>query len=283
MIKQSLVTKFTCIALGLAAAGTTSAAIVNFRNVAEGIVFQGGAAVGTIRAEFNYNLRDTGINALGSNDTTRPDRFPDKMRVTCESGLQNNGVLCDPISSGGNGNVNAFQSWGFDAVAHTAANPSGAFGIATYSPFSAFQDEYSVKVILNLTSGANVGTFSADSDISKITIVNNIERNFSVFHDTVRFDTGIGSFTFDNLGFPLSVPPIPQVAPLTNIYLEDALLALNQFPTSESSFQIGLLNSGYFGRMNSISELQAVPEPGNWPLFALGLTGLVYSLRNRQS
>ncbi|HMU64553.1 MAG: PEP-CTERM sorting domain-containing protein [Nitrosomonas sp.] len=247
------------------------AAIVNFANETKGIVFQGSTQVGTINATFHYNLRDKGINALGSNDITRSDKFPDKMKVECLAGLQNNGDLCDPIGAGGVNNTNAYQSWGFNPLAPTAANPEGEFGIASYTPFSAFQDEYFVTVKLNLTAGSNIGSFSESFDINKITIYNNIES--SVWRDEVQFDTAIGLFRFIKEEFPLSVPPIPQIPPLTSIYLEDALIALPGL-NADDFFSFGFRNTAYFGSFNDIGPL-LVPEPSTIYILLLGLIGLL--------
>jgi hypothetical protein len=259
------------ILLGLSGVSGASAAIVNFQNTLSGNVytFQAGipTLAGTMTTTLKYNLRDTQLNA--NLPSPGSDRFPDKMSVQCVSGLQNNGGDCGLV-----GNPNAYQAWGVIPGSPFAADPAGPYGIADYTPYSAFQDEYSIHVILNLLIG---GTSVIDSPINKITVINNIETAFSIFNDTVIVSTGLGNLSFRN-SFGASGPGIPQVAPLDDVYLEDALLALPSFPagiTNPSQFSLNFNQATYVAFFDTLGPLTAtVPEPNALALLVLGLVGL---------
>lgn len=249
-----------------------SAALTNFSNTLTGTVSDG-----TVQVTLNYNLRDNFINTSAMT-LAGSDKFPDKMAVSCLSGMQNNGALCES-----SGYTNAFQAWGFDSSAALSANPAGAFGIASYVPYTAYQDEYFAHVILNLTSGPKVGTYTFDTPINKITLFNNIEFGFTQWHDRVNFETAAGLISIDNVYFPLSGVGVQSVAPLDSVYLEDALVALPSFPTTgngTAGFDLGLGGTRYFGAITQIGGLVAnIPEPSAVALMTLGLGAIAFVRR----
>lgn len=251
-----------------------SAALTNFSNTLAGTV-----SGGTVQVTLNYNLRDNYINSSALT-LAGSDKFPDKMLVSCLSGMQNNGVLCES-----SGYTNAFQAWGFDSSAALSANPAGAFGIASYVPFAAYQDEYFAHVILNLTSGPKVGTYTFDTPINKITLTNNIEFGFTQWHDRVSFETAAGLINIDNVYYPMSGGGVQSVAPLGNVYLEDALLTLPSFPTTgdgTAAFDFSVDGTRYFASISQIGNLTAIPEPSALALMTLGLGAIAFVRRRNK-
>jgi hypothetical protein len=187
------------------------------------------------------------------------------MKVEYVSGMQNNGRLCESVL--------AYQNWGVDPTNPLSANPAGQFGIATYTPFSGFADEYFAHFQVNL-AGANAPV-EFDAPITKIWVLNNIERNFGEWRDVVMFETGAGLLTISNTFFPMSGNDIPQVAPPSDIYLENALLALPRFLAGNSGDASGptirIGDTNHFSDFTRIGSLTAIPEPGALSLAALAL------------
>jgi hypothetical protein len=249
-----------------------SAALVNFQSTVSGLVYMNLAGVqtiaGTMATTLKYNLGDVRSNSVSQSPGS--DGFPDKMKVQCVAGLQNNGQDCRT-----SGILAAYEAWSVIPGSPFVANPAGSEGIADYTPYSLYQDEYSIHVVLDLlTSGKHI----FDSPINTITVINNIEKEDSTgYYDAVIISTGLGDFSFRNEFWTLTGPQ-PEVAPLTNIYLKDALLALPGFPselTSPSQFSLSFNNNSYSAVFDNVSlPMAVVPEPNVLALLALGLVGL---------